>query len=403
MVDLFRFKKWDMVSKRGIYYLISLVMVTIGLLAMGANYSRTKELFKLGIDFKGGGLVTYRLDGSLPAGKGTVVAHDIREQLSAAGIENEVQVSPGSTADVGDSIIVRTMLQEGGGQSDDQALVDVLAGQITDTITPTLTKVVKQHAPELSAPVEDGREVVTGTVSEELVNNSILAFTIGSLLILGWIWLRYNIAGFGLRYSLAGLLALFHDLLILLGVFAVFAYFDLPFTVNSPFIAALLTVLGYSIHDTIIIFDRIRENIRLRKGRTFAETVNISILETLARSVNTVLTVLFTLLALFIFGGPTLRDFVAAMLIGVAAGAYSSIFLASQFLVSWSKKEEQVILPRDAQVPAMATASAAPSVAIASTPTAKVEAPMMAAQPPVATPDAVRRARQAGKTAKRRR
>lgn len=400
MVDLFRYRKWDLVSKRGIYYVISLLVLAIGLLAMGMNYSKKKEFFKLGIDFKGGGLVTYTLDGRIPAGKDTVIAREIRTQLSEAGIENEVQVAQSES---GDSIIVRTMLQEDSAKHRDDELVTVLDKQIAETITPSVANVVKAHAPALSAPVEDGREVVAGTVSRELLNTGILAFTLGSLLILGWIGLRYNIAGFGWKYSLAGFIALFHDLLIVLGAFGVFALLDLPFAVNSPFIAALLTVLGYSIHDTIVIFDRIRENIRLRKGRTFAETVNISLLETMARSVNTVLTVVFTLLALFIFGGPTLRDFVLAMLIGVAIGGFSSIFIASQLLVSWSKDQEKVILPLDAPapVPAMAAPSA-PSIAASMPASNPAELPVTAAQP-VASADAVRRARQAGKTAKRKR
>ena len=165
----------------------------------------------------------------------------------------------------------------------------------------------------------------------------------------------------------------------------------------------MLTILGYSIHDTIIIYDRIRENIRLRKGRTFAETVNISLLETLARSVNTVLTVIFTLLALFFFGGPTLRDFVAALLIGIIVGTYSSIFLASQLLVTWSKGKEK-LMPSDPEyatpgivtindgVPAPATGAAIIDTVVKGQTTTT----------PTASREAIQRARQAGKTSKRR-
>lgn len=408
MVDLFRFRKWDLVSKRGIYYLISFLMLAIGLVAMGIYHARTGDFFKLGIDFKGGGLVTYRLDGKLPAGMESQVIKDIRVKLSAEKIENEVQVSPALKDEAGDTIIIRTMLQEGGSREQDEQLTDVLNGQIINTIAPAVTDAVKQYAPNMPTPVEDSREVVTGTVSQELVKNGVAAFLLGSLLIMGWIWVRYNIGGFGLRYSFAGLIALFHDLLTLLGMFGIFALLDLPIVVNSPFIAALLTVLGYSIHDTIVIFDRIRENMRLRKGRTFAETVNISLLETLARSVNTILTVVFTLLALFFFGGPTLRDFVLAMLIGVSIGGYSSIFVASQLLVSWSKKEEKIILPFDAPSPSLVVADV-PKPAMAAAGTSAIPSSMptqastMAPPPASASTEAVQRARQAGKTSKRRR
>ncbi len=104
--------------------------------------------------------------------------------------------------------------------------------------------------------------------------------------------------------------------------------------------AAALTVVGFSVHDTIIIFDRIRENLKLRKGRSFAETANISLLETLARSVNTVLTVIFVLVSVMLFGSHALRDFTFAMLVGVISGAYSSIFNASQILVVLKQREE---------------------------------------------------------------
>jgi hypothetical protein len=144
---------------------------------------------------------------------------------------------------------------------------------------------------------------------------------------------------------------------------------------------------------------------RLRKGRTFAETVNISLLETMARSVNTILTVLFTLLALLFFGGSTLRDFVAAMLIGVIVGGYSSIFIASQLLVSWTKGVEREILPEGETVAglvksAAAETAAAPVLATETGPAAPL-APGAAQRP--ASSQALQKARQAGKTAKRKR
>jgi hypothetical protein len=111
--------------------------------------------------------------------------------------------------------------------------------------------------------------------------------------------------------------------------------------INSPFVAAALTVVGFSVHDTIVIFDRIRENLRLRKGSTFAETVNVSLLETMARSVNTVLTVELVLVAVYLLGGASLRDFTFAMIIGVTVGAYSSIFNASQLMVVFKNREER--------------------------------------------------------------
>jgi preprotein translocase subunit SecF len=393
VVDLFRNRKWDLVSKRGVYYLISGIILLIGIISLFT------QGLNLGIDFKGGGLVTYKMaeNTHIEAAQHQVIIKDIRDALDAKGIGNEVQIAP-SMDNSGDLIIVRTELAEKHGNA--------LSEDIETVITPAVNATLAEHLPDSPAPTIESSDIVSGTVKDEMINSGIAALIIGSVLILFWIWIRYNIGGFGLRYSFAGLLALIHDLLILVGLFALFHN---VFQVNSPFIAALLTVLGYSIHDTIVIFDRIRENIRLRKGRTFAETVNTSLLETMARSINTVLTLLFTLLALFFFGGPTLRDFVAAMLIGVVVGGYSSIFIASQLLVSWSKGTEREILPPDALVPAMAgtapsqkAAAAAPRAAAIASSTAdeSVESVKPAEGP---SREAIQRAKRAGKTARRRR
>src|SRR5476649_1178740 len=127
--------------------------------------------------------------------------------------------------------------------------------------------------------------------------------------------------------------ALLHDALFVLGVFSLLGHF-FGVQIDALFVTAILTVIGFSVHDTIVVFDRIRENLRREKG-SFEEIVNHSILETLARSINTSLTVILTLLALLLFGGQSIRYFVLALLIGVASGTYSSIFNASPLLVSW--------------------------------------------------------------------
>jgi len=134
------------------------------------------------------------------------------------------------------------------------------------------------------------------------------------------------------------LIALLHDVLVLIGAFAITQK-----EINSPFVAAALTVVGYSVHDTIVIFDRIRENLRLRKGTSFAETANISLLETMARSVNTVLTVLLVLIAVYLLGGASLQTFTFALIVGMIAGGYSSIFNAAQILVVMKNREERKI------------------------------------------------------------
>ncbi len=137
-----------------------------------------------------------------------------------------------------------------------------------------------------------------------------------------------------LQFGLAAIIALLHDLLIVLGIFSILGHF-FKIEIDSLFVTAMLTVLGFSVHDTIIVFDRIRENLRVYAGQPIDFIVNHSISQTLVRSLNTSLTVLFVLLAMLLFGGVTIRYFVLALFIGIASGTYSSIFVASPILVLW--------------------------------------------------------------------
>jgi preprotein translocase subunit SecF len=137
-----------------------------------------------------------------------------------------------------------------------------------------------------------------------------------------------------IRYGVCAILALLHDVIVVLGVFSILGkLFDVE--INTLFITGLLTVIGFSVHDTIVVFDRIRENLRRNLWPTFDITVNESLLQTLGRSLTTSLTVIFTLLALLLFGGSTIRTFILVLLVGITSGTYSSIFVASQLLVEW--------------------------------------------------------------------
>ncbi len=328
MVDLFRNKKWDLIHWRNIYFAISLAVIVVG---MGAWITRG---FNVGIDFTGGGLVTYTLARPLTAGQAER-AEQLADTLHKQGVEEaRVQI----TGDVAhgnaqNQILVRTLIDP---KDPDPAAT--LAKQ-----KETINGVLQQAFPGSGGKAgvtESASEMVSPLVSKELIKNAIFAVLWGCVFILGWIRIRY----FDFKWAFSGVVALAHDVLVLLGVFAIFH----QFAINMPFVAAALTVVGFSVHDTIIIFDRIRENLRLRKGSSFAETANISLLETMARSVNTVLTVVFVLLAVYIFGGSALRDFTFAMLVGVVSGAYSSIFNASQILVVLKQREERALAQRRA-------------------------------------------------------
>ena len=182
-------------------------------------------------------------------------------------------------------------------------------------------------------------EQVGPTISKELTTNAIKAILYASLAIVLYLSVRFAIGGLasGFRFGMCAILATLHDVGVILGTFAILGYF-LHWEIDSLFVTAVLTIIGFSTHDTIVIFDRIRENLRHRmKGESFDGLVNRSILQSFARSINTSFTVVLTLTALMLFGAQNIRYFVVALLIGVISGTYSSIFNASQLLVLWQR------------------------------------------------------------------
>ncbi len=319
MVDLFRNRKWDLIKWRNLWFALSLAIIIPGLVAFFAH----RPHLNYGIDFTGGGLITYTLEQPKRVSQ-LIGADELAERIKKdTGVEVRVQL-----AGVGgrvDQILVRTRVKQ---VEHDERVITEQEGRIT--------RVMQQQFPG----IEKGSvETVSPVVSQDLIWKAIYSVLIGCGFILLWVRIRY----FDFKWAASAVVALVHDVLVLIGVFALTQK-----EVNSPFVAAALTVVGFSVHDTIIIFDRIRENLKLRKGSNFHETANISLLETLARSVNTVLTVEFVLFAIYLFGGTTLRDFTFAMIIGVTTGAYSSIFNASQLLVVMKEREERRLAARRA-------------------------------------------------------
>jgi len=180
-------------------------------------------------------------------------------------------------------------------------------------------------------------ETIGPTIGSETLRNAIYALIIASILIvlyITWSFRSVPKPTSSFRFGVCAIIALIHDVLVLLGLFSIFGHF-LGVEVDSLFVTAALTVIGFSVHDTIVVFDRIRENLKRVGGDNFTEVVNNSILQTLDRSLNTSLTVILVLIAMLIFGGDSIRWFVVALLIGVTSGTYSSIFNASPLLVVW--------------------------------------------------------------------
>lgn len=276
-----------LIEKRNIFYIISLILVAVSLISLV-----TRGL-NAGIDFKGGTVLQMSLGA-------TATPANVREVLNVNGMDKaEVQQS-------GEQYIIRTpeLTQEQSG-----ALIEVLKAQYPGA----------EYM---------GADTVGAVIGKELWQNAIWAVLIGCLAMLVYISFRFE-----WKFGIAAIAAELHDVIILLGLFSIFQW-----EINSAFIAGVLTVVGYSINDTIVIFDRIRENLKSRRKEDFAPLVNRSILQSLNRSINTVLTCVFALVALMVFGGITIKYFVLAMLIGFVVGAYSSIFVASPVWYELNKR-----------------------------------------------------------------
>ncbi len=204
-----------------------------------------------------------------------------------------------------------------------------------------LNKIVFSLAGEYGPAYVQSKTTAGASIGAETTRNAVLAVALASVAILLYIAFAFRKVGTiaqAFRFGASAIIALLHDALVVLGLWAIFGHF-FDFKVDSLFLTAVLTVIGFSVHDTIVVFDRIRENMRRRTSESFEQITNASLVQTMSRSLNTSLTVLLTLAALTLFGGVTIREFTLALLIGIMSGTYSSIFNASMLLVVWETGE----------------------------------------------------------------
>lgn len=282
----------DILGKRKIWYTISIAAIVIALFFLTING------LNLGIDFNGGTLIEFSV-------RDDVTAEDLRGVLEKLDIaeDSKIQHSEGSGEN---GIIIRSKTLK--------------SEQIV-----TIDKAVKA---EFNSAELLRTEMVGPTIGRELRINALLALIAASIAIIAYISFRFE-----LRFAVVSVIALLHDIIITLGIFAI-----LGKEINTPFVAALLTIVGYSINDTIVIFDRIRENMKLIHRAPFVEQANTAVVDTLPRSINTSITTLITILAIYFFGGASIQTFMLALFIGMFAGTYSSIFVASPLLLTWQKR-----------------------------------------------------------------
>jgi preprotein translocase SecF subunit len=213
---------------------------------------------------------------------------------------------------------------------------------------PTLDATVFKLAHQFGPVYVQQKSEVGGSIANETTQKAIGAVALASLFILIYIAIAFRRVGDvwkAARFGASAIIALLHDAFVVLGLWAIFGHF-FNYKVDTLFLTAVLTVIGFSVHDTIVVFDRIRENLARRTNETFEQVVDTSLIQTMSRSLNTSLTVLLTLSALTLFGGESIREFTLALLIGIASGTYSSIFNASMILTVWETGEYKDWLPR---------------------------------------------------------
>ncbi|MDU4960649.1 MAG: protein translocase subunit SecF [Sporomusaceae bacterium] len=289
---------FPIIKRTKLWFLISALLIIPGLVSMAV------QGFNLGIDFTGGTLFDLRF-----AQPVSVV--QVREALQTINLEQStIQLATSADSDKSTSVLIRTRILSDDERRDAVETLQNRLGQ-ADVLR---------------------NEHVGATIGGELARNAVYALLASMIMMIIYITYRFEF-----KFAIAGIEALVHDVLVVCGFFSIF-----QIEIDGTFVAALLTIIGYSINDTIVIFDRIRENLKMqRREESLDELVDRSIWQTMTRSIYTVLTVLFTTLSLYVFGGESTKNFALAMLVGIASGSYSTIFNASPLWVVWKKREQR--------------------------------------------------------------
>jgi preprotein translocase subunit SecF len=290
---------WNIVSKRYWYFAFSLLIIVPGLIALAIGG------LPLAIDFTGGSLLKLRFEQTVPQ------PAQIKAVYAEFGFDDsQVQTLAGA----GIQVRSRTM---------------------SETQREEIEAVIRERH---GAFVELEFSSISPAIGAEVVQGALQTIGVATVGIMLFLWFAFRQVPHAFRYGIAAILGLLHDVAVILGTAALFGQL-LGWQVDSLFLTALLTMLGFSVQDKIVVFDRIRENLLRRRGESYERIVNASIVQTVARSLVTQLTMFFTMLALALFGGVTIHNFIVILLVGLMSGTYSSIFNAAQILVVWENRE----------------------------------------------------------------
>src|SRR3954453_7060936 len=300
--------KWlqiDFMSKRYLWFAISGIVIVLGIASLGIRG------LNLGIDFKGGTQLAFKTPVGHPTG-------DVRQIMKTQGYADAVIQGRGASTN--------------GAYKSFQIRTKALSGEKLTSVTTALEDKLQTTAP--------GATTVSSSFGRQIAKSAIVAVLFSLFLVVLYITIRFD-----LKFAVPVILAMLHDVLICIGIYALVGR-----EVTSSTVAAILTVLRSSIYDTIIIFDRVRENIPLMRRSSFATIANVSLWEAIRRSLATSFITLLPVLALFLFGGATLKDFAFALMVGIASGAYSSIFIAAPLLTMWKEREPEYARRKDTKV-----------------------------------------------------
>jgi len=297
----------NIIKNRYLYFLISLLVIIPGIIFMIINWVNFRTPLPLGVDFTGGSLLEVRFAGTRPD------SGEVQDAFLKFAPNTDPIIQPLGD----DSYAIRSKTIDDATKGEIVIEFERISGSTVNTLA---------------------FASVSASVGAEVTRAAGVAILMAAVAILLYIWYAFRGVDHAFRYGTAAIMAMLHDVFVVLGVEAILAYF-LGWEADALFLTALLTVIGFSVHDTIVVFDRIRENTSVYRRVAYEPLVNHSIVQTLDRSINTQLTVLFTLFALALFGGESIRHFVIILLVGIFSGTYSSIFNASPILVVWENQE----------------------------------------------------------------
>ncbi|MFA4930734.1 MAG: protein translocase subunit SecF [Patescibacteria group bacterium] len=327
----------NIIGRRHLWYIISAIIIVPGLISLIFNG------LLLGIDFRGGTLLELQL-----VDQSNINTEEVRQTLTPLNLGNLSVQSSGKNNIIirTDTLAVEENSTDNTNENDNSistkevsSLTEIDQSSSSSIIggTKQYNEIINTLQTKFGSIKEIRFEAIGPTISNELASKTIWAIVIASLCIIlymSWAFRNVPAPTSAWRFGICAVAALLHDVLFVLGVYSILgAYWHVE--IDFLFLPAILTVMSFSVHDSIVVFDRIRENLRKYTKHTFEEVVNMSVNETLVRSLNLSLTVIVTLVALYLFGGESIRIFVFTLIVGLISGTYSSIFNASPLLVTW--------------------------------------------------------------------